>query len=161
MCLLLFTLFVGYYSNAKLAHTYGFILLDNPVRAVDLWTRTSSTTILKDEKDALLNSIDSTKDQTYDFTGTIRPNWISPALLLTIRIIQCDETELSVLKQKISNKSVNLMVSARNELATYISLRGLIVAKMKAELAEVRLYLDYLHISLICIPLYLTCTYLF
>jgi len=127
----------GYYSNAKLAHTYGFILVDNPVRAVDLWTRTSPATVLKDEKDALLNSIESTRDQTYDFTGTIRPNWISPALLLTIRIIQCDESELSVLKQKVLNKSKNLMVSIRNELATYNSLRGLVVAKMKAELAEV------------------------
>ena len=127
---------IGYYSNAKLAHTYGFILVDNPVKAIDLWTRTSPTTVLKVEKDALLSSI----EQTYDFTGTIRPNWISPALLLTIRIIQCDETELPVLKQKIADKSKNLMVSIRNELASYSSLRGLVVAKMKAEFAEVGIY---------------------
>ena len=148
----------GHYSNAKLAHTYGFIIPDNPIRAVDLWTRLTPASAHYPAKLELMNSLECTSNQTYDFTGTLRENFVDTRLLMTIRIIQCDEADIAILTERVqalkdllpdghqsvipsavSEASLTKMISVRNELATYTSLRSLIVARMKVEEAEVSL----------------------
>jgi hypothetical protein len=71
----------GTYPNSKLVYSYGFILPGNPHRCIDLWTRVGPSTQMAERKQEILVSRDLTRDQPYDFTGTIRPGWISPALL--------------------------------------------------------------------------------
>lgn len=66
--------------------------------------------------------------------GTIRDNYISPALLATVRVIQATEDEF----QYIENAFNGEIITVRNELASFVSLRTLLTSKMKAELAEVR-----------------------
>ena len=123
----------GAYPNAKLAFSYGFVVLNNPHRAVDLWARVTPTSYEAATKQALLQASLSTRNQFYDFTGTIRPGFVHPALLATIRVIQiCDEKEMA----SAANAFCGRMVSVRNELATYGSLRDLIVARMMVESAE-------------------------
>jgi len=123
----------GIYPNAKLAFTYGFVSLNNPHRAIDVWTRVTSTSYEAQKKQEMLQSNELTYNQTYDFIGTIRDNYISPALLATIRIIQInDEDELS----KANNAFNGQIISHRNEAASYTSLKNLILAKMHVEQAE-------------------------
>lgn len=151
----------GNYSNSKLAHTYGFVIPHNPVRKVDLWTRVSTTTAFGERKQNLLNKYPLTSIQTYDFEGTIRNEYISPALLMTIRIIQCNEAELDILESRllsVDNPEQCLkMVSTRNELASYVSLKNLVIQKMTPDLAEVtsvycsdcQILIDYTRITLV------------
>lgn len=124
----------GVYPNSKLVFSYGFVIPNNPHRAIDLWTRVTSTTSLGDKKQAILGSHPLTKDQPYDFCGTIRPGWVSPALLSTVRVIQCDEEELS--SGLVENTFRGEIITVRNEIATYTSLRNLVMARMKTEEAE-------------------------
>lgn len=123
----------GSYSNSKLAYTYGFVLLDNPVKAVDLWTKVSPSTTFKDTKQKALDTCIITKQQTYDFTGTIRPNYISSALLTTIRVIQLDSDEIEMIEEKLFNNPKKI-ITIRNELATYTALKKLIEVKVKPEI---------------------------
>ena len=125
----------GSYSNSKLAYTYGFVLESNPVKAVDLWTKVSPSTTFKDIKQKALDTAALTKQQTYDFTGTIRTNYISSALLQTIRVIQLDEKEIEMIDTKLFNNPKK-MVTVRNELATYTALKSLISVKVKPEQME-------------------------
>jgi len=123
----------GVYPNAKLAFTYGFVVLNNPHRAIDVWTKVTPTSYEAQKKQQLLNSNELTYNQTYDFVGTIRDNYISPGLLATIRIIQInDEDELSNADKAFKGQ----IISKRNEAATYASLKNLILAKMHVEQAE-------------------------
>jgi hypothetical protein len=62
----------GKYCNAKLLFNYGFALLDNPHRAIDLWTKVSPTTFQAEMKQNLLRQNELTAYQSYDFSGTIR-----------------------------------------------------------------------------------------
>ncbi len=123
----------GNYCNSKLLYTYGFVVLKNPVRAIDLWTRVTPTCFGYQEKQALLQSHHLTQNQTYDFHGTIRPNYISPALLATIRVIQADESDWANIHRAFEGR----MISIRNEAASYVSLRNLLTARLKPETAEV------------------------
>lgn len=123
----------GVYPNAKLAFTYGFVVLNNPHRAIDVWTKVTPTSYEAQKKQQLLNSNELTYNQTYDFVGTIRDNYISPGLLATIRIIQInDEDELSNADKAFKGQ----IISKRNEIATYTSLKNLVLAKMHVEQAE-------------------------
>lgn len=123
----------GKYPNAKLAFTYGFIIVGNPHRAIDLWTRISPTSFEANKKNEILQSHKLTQNQTYDFNGTIRDNYISASLLATIRITQIDnEDELN----NAENAFNGCMISIRNENATYSSLRSLLLSKMNVEFAE-------------------------
>jgi hypothetical protein len=124
----------GHYPNGKLIYNYGFVILNNPHRAVDLWTRLAPTSFQYETKQKALQSSDLTCNQTYDFKGTIRPGVISPALLATIRVVQiADEEEM----QRIDNAFTGRMVSVRNEMAAYASLSNLIMSRMKIETAQV------------------------
>lgn len=122
----------GNYPNSKLAYSYGFVILNCPYKAIDLWTRVVPSTSQAEQKQTILSSHDLTKNQTYDFSGTIREGWVSPALLATIRVIQCNEDEMD----DVENAFLGKMVSVRNERASYVSLKNLLVARMKADIAE-------------------------
>lgn len=126
----------GRYPNAKLLYTYGFVVQNNPIRAIDLWTRITPNVQGYEFKQKLLQEHSLTSDQTYDFTGTIRPNFVSAALLATIRVIQADPTEYS----NINNAFEGKMISPRNELATYTSLKSLLLVRLKVEVVEVRCF---------------------
>lgn len=120
----------GSYPNSKLAYSYGFVIPhENPNHAIDLWTKVSQNTIAGAYKQKLLQSSPLTRYQAYDFNGTIRENWISPALLITIRVIQATEEELPKLPDTFQGK----MVSVRNELSTYNALKELMLLRVKTE----------------------------
>ena len=61
--------YYGDYCNAKLLHTYGFVILNNPFRAIDMWPSLSSSTPAAAEKQQLLRTCPLTSQQTYDFSG--------------------------------------------------------------------------------------------
>lgn len=123
----------GKYPNGKLAFTYGFSIFNNIHRAIDLWTRVSPNNYQAEKKQILLNNHSLTKNQAYDFTGTIRENYISPSLLTTVRVIQvADEVEMENVNKAFSGE----MVSVRNEMASYSSLRSLLIARMNVDAAE-------------------------
>ena len=131
----------GTYSNAKLAYNYGFIIPQNNHRGIDLWTKAAPHTSNGERKQHLLDNNDLTKEQKYDFEGTIRPDYISPALLSTIRILNATAEELQMADQ-IQKAFMGRMISPRNEEATYASLRELLIAKIEPEkLAEDKLLL--------------------
>ena len=123
----------GTYPNGKLLYTYGFVIQNNPYKAVDLWTRVTATLAHAQEKQNILSSHELTKDPTYDFTGTLRPGFISPALLATIRIVQANESELECAEAAFRGE----MLSVRNETASYVGLRNLLLNAMKVETAKV------------------------
>ncbi len=104
---------------------------------MDLWTRPPPSTKLLERKVQLLQSHVLTANQTYDFSGTLREGYISSALLTTVRIIQCDESELQTLVSRMSSEESPKMISVRNEMATYTSLREIVQFKMRPEQAEV------------------------
>ena len=123
----------GQYPNSKLAYTYGFVLHPNPHQAIDLWTRLSPSSFAADRKRLMLEQHSLTAQQTYDFTGTLRKGYVSPALLATIRVIQvANEDEML----HVENAFVGAMISVRNEVATYVSLRALLQGRMNVERAE-------------------------
>lgn len=127
--------FYGGYCNSKLLFSYGFVIQDNPHRAIDLWAKVANTSYEAERKRNILLSHDLTKDQTYDFQGTVRSNYVSPALLATIRVIQInDENEMSLVENAFEGR----MISVRNELATYTSLKELLISRMRVDDVEVR-----------------------
>ena len=124
----------GTYPNSKLAFSYGFVIYNNPYQAIDLWAKITPQVLMGEQKQAILQSNKLTSNQTYDFEGTIRPNYISPALLSTVRIIQCNDAEIKSGNYK--NTFEGVMISFRNERATYNALKQLITARMKSEKTE-------------------------
>lgn len=122
----------GHYPNAKLLYTYGFVIPHNPVRGIDLWTKVTPRTADAEFKQKTLQENELTRDQTYDFSGTIRPNFVSPALLATIRVIQAIPEEYPSLSNAFEGK----MISSRNEFASYTSLRELLQLRLKPQFAE-------------------------
>lgn len=127
----------GDYCNAKLLYTYGFVLQDNPHRRIDIWTKLAPSTAHAPLKQQLLQKYNlDTSAHTYDFVGTIRnrPLQVSSKLLNMIRILQCD-SELEL--QRVPLLFKGEMITPRNELAAYMSLRGLLAARLGAEQAEV------------------------
>jgi hypothetical protein len=119
----------GPYPNAKLAYTYGFVIHGQEPQAVDMWTRVTQSTSNAEAKNALLQAQPLTAEQTYDFAGTLRPNFISGALLSTVRVIQATPEELQALLDG-TTPYIGTMVSVRNETSTYTSLRELLLAKL-------------------------------
>jgi hypothetical protein len=124
----------GRYPNSKLLYSYGFVVDNCPHKAIDLWPRVPPTTVKASEKQQLLLSHPLTAVQTYDFTGTLRDHYISPALLATVRIIAMNEEEM----QFCENAFAGELISVRNELAAYNSLLNLIISRMQVDTAEVR-----------------------
>jgi hypothetical protein len=127
-------IFVRYqaYPNSKLLYSYGFVLSDCPDRAIDLWPRVPASSYRAADKEALLKSYKLTEEQTYDFKGTIRDNYVSPALLATCRVIKTVEDEWG----DIENAFKGEIISVKNEFATYESLHGLVVGRMQADRAQ-------------------------
>jgi hypothetical protein len=81
----------GDYSNAKLAHTYGFVVgADKPHNiTIDCWSKVTPSTTFANEKQHILQSHELTRTQIYDFNGTLRSGgYIAPALMTTVRVIQ-------------------------------------------------------------------------
>jgi hypothetical protein len=131
----------GPYSNAKLAYNYGFIIPQNNHRGIDLWTKPGPQTSNADVKQQLLSENELTRDQKYDFEGTIKPGYIAPALLSTLRICNASPEELQSADQiyKVFRGS---MMNVRNEDAAYSSLLELLQANFNQEkLAEDKLQL--------------------
>ena len=124
----------GTYPNSKLLYSYGFILPNCPTKAVDLWTRVTPSISNANVKQEILQSYELTKSQNYDFDGTIRPGYVSPALLATIRVIQAEGNEEM---ENIQKAFIGEMVSVRNEKAAYTSLRNLLLQSMRLEVAAV------------------------
>ena len=127
------------YPNSKLLYSYGFVLSHNPDRAIDLWPRVPPTAYRAAEKNDLLRSHPLTQEQTYDFKGTIRSKYVSPALLATCRVIKADEEDWPNIENAFHGK----LVSVKNELAAYESLYGLVVGRMTVEKAQVLLFFGY------------------
>jgi hypothetical protein len=61
--------YYGDYCNAKLLYTYGFVIPNNPFKAIDMWPAISASTPAAADKQLILRSHELTKNQTYDFTG--------------------------------------------------------------------------------------------
>lgn len=127
----------GRYPNGKLLYSYGFVIQNCPHRAVDLWTRLTPTVSNAEAKQQILQSHELTREQTYDFAGTLRGYdgtvTITPALLATVRVIQiCDEGEM----ENVENAYRGEMISVRNEKASYVALRSLLVNALKVDKAE-------------------------
>lgn len=128
----------GIYPNSKLIYNYGFVVLNNPHRSIDMWVRLPPSSPGFETKNAFLQSNPLTRNQTYDFKGTIRPGYVSPALLATIRVIQAEEGELPLLQRAVQGR----MLSVRNEAAAYVSLRNFITNRMDVERAQVCLTIN-------------------
>jgi hypothetical protein len=124
----------GPYPNAKLAYTYGFVVHKQRYQAVDLWTRVSPSSSNAAAKQNLLQGQPFTALQTYDFTGTLRPDFISGALLSTVRVMQASPAELQGLLG--GQPYIGNMVSVANEARTYSSLRELLVARLEVDKVE-------------------------
>lgn len=122
----------GPYCNAKLAYGYGFIVPQNNHRAIDLWTKAGPQTSNGEMKQQLLSENEVTKEQKYDFEGTIRPDYVSPALLSTLRILNANEEELQMADQ-IQKAFMGRMISPRNEEAAYASLLELLAANFNPD----------------------------
>lgn len=120
----------GPYPNSKLAYTYGFVLPDNRFQAIDYWTKVG-TASMAERKQAILDGNALTKEQSYDFTGTITNNGISSALMATLRIIQANKEELD--NDSASKAFKGEILTARNEAACYWSLKNALTAQIDAE----------------------------
>jgi len=84
----------GQYSNAKLLYSYGFAVPGNPRLALDLWMKIPPSDPYAKLKQTLLDSSELTRDQTYDFHGTLFPDDVDERLLATLRVILMDEQDI-------------------------------------------------------------------
>ena len=92
-------------------------------RRIDLWTHVRKCDKNAELKRKLLAANPLTAaGHTYDFSGTLRPGRISPALLATIRVVQATADELPVIARAFEGA----IVSVRNERATYAALIELV-----------------------------------
>ena len=97
-------------------------------------------------------------------SGTLRNGgWISPSLLATIRIVQATEDEFGVIGTGEATDTGGVrstyaggVVSPRNEMASYVSLRELLFAKLRPESAQVKVMNSLLGLCMmyICQNLY-------
>jgi [ribulose-bisphosphate carboxylase]-lysine N-methyltransferase len=62
----------GSYSNAKLAYSYGFVVPETTIKTMDLWMNCPPNSRNAEWKKQILSSQPLTKNQTYDFNGTLR-----------------------------------------------------------------------------------------
>lgn len=109
----------GQYSNAKLLYSYGFIAKENTRRAVDFWIKLPLNDPFLQLKQTVLDSNELTKDQTYDFCGTLFTNDVDERLLATLRVILMNQEEIRLYQKAKIDQSI---LSIRNELAVYENL---------------------------------------
>lgn len=110
----------GQYSNAKLLYSYGFISRDNTLQAVDFWMKIPPTDPYFKLKQTVLDSNELTKNQTYDFSGTLFKDNVDERLLATLRVILMNEQEIRLYKRAFESS----IISAHNELAVYENLQN-------------------------------------
>ncbi|KAG7400861.1 hypothetical protein PHYBOEH_004072 [Phytophthora boehmeriae] len=110
----------GQYSNAKLLYSYGFVANENSIQAVDFWMKIPPTDPYFKLKQTVLDSNELTRDQTYDFRGTLFKDDVDERLLATLRVILMNEQEIRGYK-KVFESSI---LSVRNELAVYGNLQS-------------------------------------
>lgn len=84
----------GQYSNAKLLYSYGFVVSGNRVKGIDLWMKVPASDPYCKLKQTLLDSHELTREQTYDFKGTLFGHDVDERLLATLRVILMDEQEI-------------------------------------------------------------------
>lgn len=128
----------GYYSNQKLLYSYGFVTPYATPKAIDMWPSIHSQISNIEVKQSILYAHDLTKEQTYDFTGTIRDEGkLTPQLLITLRVLQATKEELDTLN--VHQLYQNEIISNRNEDASLASMRDLVLKKLMkdADKAEV------------------------
>jgi hypothetical protein len=89
----------GQYSNAKLLYSYGFVAKENERRAVDFWTKIPPSDPYLKLKQKVLDSNELTREQTYDFCGTLFKNDVDERLLATLRVILMSEEEIRLYKR--------------------------------------------------------------
>ena len=89
----------GQYSNAKLLYSYGFVAQENSRRAVDFWVKIPPTDPYFKLKQTILDTNELTKEQTYDFCGTLFRNDVDERLLATLRVVLMDEQEIRLYKK--------------------------------------------------------------
>jgi hypothetical protein len=155
----------GYYCNAKLLYSYGFVIQPyqcNPYQAIDVVTKLVSTTPGYTWKQQVVNSVPglSRLGREYDFSGTLRsinnhrPSTattttstssevhISEDLIAMVRLIQCSEDDYHRLQQSdYSNNSNNYdylysRVSLANEMKSNRALYELFMKRAHVEDAQ-------------------------
>lgn len=89
----------GQYTNAKLLYSYGFVARENSRQAVDFWVKIPPTDPYLKLKQTILDANDLTKEQTYDFRGTLFRNDVDERLLATLRVILMNEQEICQYKK--------------------------------------------------------------
>ncbi|CEG38301.1 histone-lysine n-methyltransferase setd3 isoform a [Plasmopara halstedii] len=109
----------GKYSNAKLLYSYGFVANENSRRTLDFWMKIPPTDPFLKIKQTILDTNELTKNQTYDFCGTMFTNDVDERLLATLRVILMNEEEFQSC-EKAFNRSI---LSLRNEVAVYDNLQ--------------------------------------
>ena len=87
--------------------------------------------------------------QSYEFAGTLRPGWVSPALLATVRVMQAGPAELREAELQAAAAAAAAppppplgLLSARNEAGTYAALRELVAGRLDAQAAKFELAAD-------------------
>ncbi|KAI9914466.1 hypothetical protein PsorP6_008117 [Peronosclerospora sorghi] len=114
----------GQYSNAKLLYSYGFIGRENTRRAVDFWIKIPPADPYLKLKQTVLDSNKLTREQTYDFSGTLFTNDVDERLLATLRVILMNEQEIPQYNKVKLLAFESSIFSARNELAVYDNLQA-------------------------------------
>jgi hypothetical protein len=126
----------GTYSNSKFLFSYGFVIPGQQTpRTLDVWPSLGVQTISGYEtKIGLIQSHVLTREQTYDFKGSLRsPNFINPSLLAQVRVLQATPEEL---RNGIMHAFCGKMVSERNEAATLACIRGLLKGRIQPEIVN-------------------------
>nr|CCA21071.1 conserved hypothetical protein [Albugo laibachii Nc14] len=110
----------GSYSDAKLLYSYGFVSLNekNRFNGIDLWMRVPVTDPNFKLKQAILEGNAATRDQTYDFRGTIHLDDVDERFLASFRIILLSQEEFREYEKAFDST----IVSVRNELAVYAAI---------------------------------------
>ncbi|RLN89786.1 hypothetical protein BBJ28_00010634 [Nothophytophthora sp. Chile5] len=116
----------GQYSNAKLLYSYGFVAPGNRIKAMDFWMKITPNDPYQKLKQTVLDSHELTREQTYDFHGTLFENDVDERLLATLRVILMDEQEIRQYKKAFEAS----ILSVRNELAVYENLQSICRRKL-------------------------------
>lgn len=121
-------LLYGRYSNAKLLYSYGFVAAQNPYRGVDYWVKVPPTAPDAAWKTEQLLAHDLTREQTYNFDGTLVGNGVTTALMATVRMIHLSPDEYKDVEKIFRGE----MVSLQNEQASFTSLAAFLEKKVSS-----------------------------
>eukprot|EP00624_Nannochloropsis_granulata_P003675 evm.model.NODE_28528_length_50078_cov_28.909842.18 len=121
-------LLYGPYSNAKLLYSYGFVAAENPRRGVDYWVKVPPTAPDAVWKTEQLRAHDLTREQTYNFDGTLLGNSVTTALMATVRMIHLSPNEYKDAEKVFRGE----MVSLRNERASFTGLAAFLEKKVSS-----------------------------